>query len=61
MQHPFTCIVAGCTDSGKTVRVKKLLNKAKTTISPPPKRIIWCYGQWKRMHVLGDDQDYTRY
>ena len=45
MQHPFTCIVAGGTQSGKTVLVKKLLENATTTISPPPERIIWCYGQ----------------
>ena len=51
MQHPFTCIVAGCTQSGKTVWVKKLLENAKTTISPPPERIIWCYGQWQPMYV----------
>jgi hypothetical protein len=46
-QHPFTCIVAGCTQSGKTVWVKSLLEKAQKTISPPPQRIIWCYGQWQ--------------
>jgi hypothetical protein len=47
MQHPFTCIVAGCTQSGKTAWVKTLLEKAQKTISPPPQRIIWCYGQWQ--------------
>ena len=47
MQHPFTCIVAGCTQSGKTVWVKYLLENAQTTISPAPQRIIWCYGQWQ--------------
>jgi GTPase SAR1 family protein len=47
MQHPFTCIVAGCTQSGKTVLVKSLLNNAQKTISPPLQRIIWCYGQWQ--------------
>jgi hypothetical protein len=47
MQHPFTCIVAGCTQSGKTVLVKSLLENAQTTISPAPQRIIWCYGQWQ--------------
>jgi hypothetical protein len=35
------------TQSGKTVSVKSLLEKAQTTISPPPQRIIWCYGQWQ--------------
>ena len=47
MQHHFTCIVAGCTQSGKTVWVKSLLENAQTTISPAPQRIIWCYGQWQ--------------
>ena len=47
LQHPFTCIVAGCTQSGTTVLVKSLLEKAQKTISPPPQRIIWCYGQWE--------------
>ena len=28
LQHPFTCIVAGCTKSGKTVWVKSLLENA---------------------------------
>ena len=40
MQHPFTIIVDGYTQSGKSVWVKKLLENAKTTISPPPERII---------------------
>jgi hypothetical protein len=47
MQHPFTFIVAECTQSGKTVCVKSLLENAQKTISPPPQRIIWCYGQWQ--------------
>ena len=47
MQHPFTCIVAGCTQSGKTVWVKSLLENAQTTISAAPQRIVWCYGQWQ--------------
>jgi hypothetical protein len=40
-------LVAGCTQSGKTVWVKSLLEKAQKTIRPPPQRIIWCYGQWQ--------------
>jgi hypothetical protein len=37
----------GCTQSGKTVWMKSLLENAQKTISPPPQRIIWCYGQWQ--------------
>ena len=47
LQHPFTCIVAGGTQNGKTVGVKTLLENAQETISPSPQRIIWCYGQWQ--------------
>jgi hypothetical protein len=50
MQHPFTCIVVGCTQSGKTVWVKSLLENAQKTISPAPQRIIWCYGQWQQSY-----------
>ncbi len=47
LQHPFTCIVAGCMKSGKTVWVKTLLENAQKTISRTPQRVIWCYGQWQ--------------
>ena len=40
LQHPFTCILAGFTQSGKTVWVKTLLENAQKTINPPPQRII---------------------
>ena len=39
LQHPFTCIVAGCTQSGKTVWVKTLLENAQKTINPAPQRM----------------------
>ena len=47
LQYPFTCIVAGCAQSGKTVWVKKLLENAHLTIQPPPQRIVWSCGQWQ--------------
>ena len=43
--HPFTCMVAGMTGSGKTVWVQSLLQQAQTVIDQPPERIIWCYSQ----------------
>ena len=49
--HPFTCIAADFTQSGKTVWVKTLLENAQQTIRPPPQRIIWCYGQWQHMYL----------
>ena len=51
MKSPFTCIVAGCTQSGKTVCVRKLAENAQKVISSPPHRIVWCYGQWQPMYL----------
>ena len=52
LQHPFTCIVAGCTPRDKTVWVKTPLENAKKAISPPPERIIECYGQWQPSYFV---------
>lgn len=43
--HPITCIIAGPTQSGKTVFTKKLLRHCQEYVSPPPTRIIWCFGE----------------
>ena len=45
--HPFTCMVAGMTGSGKTVWVQSLLQQSQNVMEPPPERIIWCYSQWQ--------------
>ena len=45
--HPFTCMVAGMTGSGKTVWVQSLLQQTQTVIDQLPERIIWCYSQWQ--------------
>ena len=47
LEHPFTCMVAGMTGSGKSVWVKSLLQQAQKAIYPPPERIVWCYSQWQ--------------
>ena len=49
--HPFTCMVAGMTGSGKTVWVQSLLQQAQTVIDQPPERIIWCYSQWQNVYT----------
>lgn len=43
--HPFTCVVAGPTQSGKTMFTKKLLQNCKEYIVPAPTRILWCFGE----------------
>ena len=45
--HPFTCMVAGMTGSGKTVWIQSHLQQAETVIDQPPERIVWCYSQWQ--------------
>ena len=42
-EHPFTCTIAGMTASGKTARVRSLLQQASGAIYLPPKRSVWCY------------------
>lgn len=44
-KHPFTCIIAGPTQSGKTQFTKNLLTNCQKLIKPVPTRVIWCYGQ----------------
>lgn len=44
-KHPFTCMLAGPSQSGKTEFTKKLLTRSRTYINPPPDKIYWCYGQ----------------
>ena len=50
--HPFTCMVAGMTGSGKTVWVQTLLQQAQNVIDPPPERIVWCYSQWQPAYMV---------
>ena len=45
-KHPFTCVVSGPTQSGKTEFLLKLVRRATDVIVPPPERIIWCYGEY---------------
>ena len=45
-RHPFTCMVAGPTQSGKTYFTMKLLENLSSMVTPLPKRVIWCYGQY---------------
>ena len=49
--HPFTALVAGPTGSGKTVFVRKFLDKLHDMVVPVPEEIIWCYGEWQPFHT----------
>lgn len=42
--HPFSCVIAGPSQSGKTVFLRKLLKGVHLFVDKPPENIIWCYG-----------------
>ena len=46
-QHPFTCYVAGLTQSGKSHFVFKLISLSTTAIFSPPEETVWCYGEYQ--------------
>jgi hypothetical protein len=50
-KHPFTCIAASPTSSGKTVLVRRILKHHKRLIyfkkeSIVKLKVLWAYGQW---------------
>jgi len=46
-KHPFTCLVAGPTGSGKTVFVTQFIKHIHEMTVPTPTEIYWHYGQWQ--------------
>jgi len=49
LRHPFTALVAGPTGCGKTRFVFKLIENARAMIDPPPRRIVYCYGEYQQL------------
>ena len=46
-KHPFTCMIAGPTKLGKTSFTFQLIDEAQEQITPPPERIMYCYGEYQ--------------
>ena len=44
LMHPFTCMISGPTQSGKTQFVFRMIRERVNFITPPPERIVWCFG-----------------
>ena len=45
--HPFSCLIAGPSQSGKTTLIKEILMFNKLIIDPTIQRIIYCYSVWQ--------------
>lgn len=45
--HPFTCMIAGPTQSGKTEFTIALIENMGKMIEPCPTRVVWCYGEYQ--------------
>lgn len=53
LKHPFTCIVAGPTSSGKTIFVRNLIASHVKTIHIKLNnnlRVLWCYGVFQEKY-----------
>ena len=46
-RHPFTLLVAGPTNSGKTELVKRIVKYVNQLIQPVPTEIIWSYSEFQ--------------
>ena len=57
---PFTCIVSGCSGSGKTTFVERVLKNRAELINPAPTNVLYCFGEltpkilkWRHQQQLG--------
>ena len=48
--HPFPCLIAGPTGSGKSVFVSQLILAGEQMIQGAPERIVWCYGEYQPLY-----------
>ena len=46
-KHPFTFLIAGPTNSGKTTLLKKILTNHEQMISHPLVRIVYWHSRWQ--------------
>ena len=58
--HPFTCLIAGPTGSGKTMFVKRFVANILHMMYPPPDRILWCYGEYQTLYGTVEDVEFVQ-
>lgn len=49
-QHPFSAILAGPSNCGKSYFIKQVLQNAELVLSVMPENIVWCYSCWQPMY-----------
>ena len=49
-KHPFTCVVAGPSGSGKSVLIQSILAKRNDLIEPRVDQVVWYYGTWQPIY-----------
>lgn len=59
LKQPFTCVISGPTGSGKTSFVTRLLAHKRTLITPPPLKVLWCYGEWQSAYSTIQGVDFS--
>nr|DAC81259.1 TPA_asm: FtsK [Astyanax tetra cavefish adintovirus] len=50
LQLPFSCIVCGPSNSGKSFFIKTLLENCAVSMSKIPDQIVWCYSCWQPLY-----------
>ena len=58
LKHPFTCMVVGPTQCGKTCFVLELIHRSRS-IHPSPERIIWCFGCYQDLFRNVNDVEFV--
>ena len=58
LKHPFTCMVVGPTQCGKTRFVLELIRRSRS-IHPPPERIVWCFGCYQDLFRSVDGVEFV--
>ncbi len=48
--HPFTCLIVGPTQSGKTFLLKEILKYSNNLFNLKPDRIVFCYAAWQNTY-----------
>ena len=50
IENSVSVLISGPSNSGKTFFVSKFIKNRDRLMSPPPKRIVWCYTIWQEAY-----------